>query len=359
MDTTPPNIIKYSVYLIYAKCAAALLTAMYGLVPLLVDSYNLFDAPYAILNFWFSVALLFFIVFLPTKGTSFKMPLIFTESRNSYLTFLIFFTAIYIFYLFPWHDDRESTGASFAAFFRALWFVVAVSYINATERIRLIVIIATIILMYVDQSRTYFLLLLLILAVRSNYKKITLIFGLLSAIALGAVRSTDSGGGLDILLYGIIGEGYNATKAVGQIYEISNIPIDIISHIASTLMQPITFPVDILIYKIFPESYNLQDSYLSKAVESNLDQIFNPMGGWYVVGDFVYYGYAGIPLMGLYIYTTWYLSRSLLDTTHFPYGAFFVFIAVKATPFIYWKFIFYIILVAYIYRFLARFRFKL
>lgn len=343
-------------YLRFAKLLAILLTIMYGLVPLLVEINGLFEAPYAFINFWFSVALLIFIIMLPAKVLTLPRSFIFTEKRNLALTITIFIAASYTFYLFPWHDDRESVGASFSAFFRALWFVVSVSYINSSERSRLFIIICTVILMYIDQSRTYFLLLLIILAARSEYKKSALFFGLTLAVALGAVRSSDSGGGFDILLYGIIGEGYNATKAVGQIHEVSHIPINKFSHIASTLLQPVTFPFDILMSKVFSEDYRLQDYYLYEVVTLNLGEIFNPMGGWYVVGDFVYYGYSGVALMGIYIYITWYLSRILLDTEYFPYGAFFVFIAIKATPFIYWKFIFYVVAVSLFYKLLVSFR---
>lgn len=347
---------KHLKYLRLAKYLSALLTIMYGLVPLLVEINGIFEAPYAFLNFWFSIALLIFILALPIKPLTQPRPLIFTEKRNLVTTTVIFITASYVFYLFPWHDDRESFGASVSAFFRALWFVTAISYLNSSERARLATMLTTVVLMYIDQSRTYFLLLLLIIAARSEYKKAALLLGLFFSIALGSIRSSDSGGGLDILLYGIIGEGYNATKAVGQIYEVSNIPINKFAHITSTLLQPITLPFDVLISKIFPDNYRLQDYYLSEIVTVNLGEIFNPMGGWYIVGDFVYYGYIGIVLMGIYIYITWHLSRLLLDTKSFPYGAFFVFIAIKATPFVYWKFVFYIAAVSLVYKFLTSFR---
>jgi hypothetical protein len=343
-------------YLIFAKLIAASLAVMYGVVPVLVELSGLFEAPYAFINLWFSLALLIFILALPTKELALSRLIIFTEKRNSVLTITIFISALYSFYLFPWHDDRESIGASLSAFFRALWFVVGISYMSSPERTRLVLMIATVILMYIDQSRTYFLLLLIILAAKSEYKKTALIIGLTLATALGAIRSSDSGGGFDLLIYGIIGEGYNATKTVGQIHAVSHIPIDVFSHIASTLLQPVTLPFDILMSKIFSDSYKLQDFYLYEAITLNLSEIFNPMGGWYVVGDFVYYGYIGILLMWIYIYITWYLSRRLLDTKLFPYGAFFVFIAIKATPFIYWKFIFYIIAVSLVYKLLTSFR---
>jgi hypothetical protein len=305
---------KYTKYVDSARYISALLVVMYGLVPLFVEISGVFEAPYANINFWFSFALLVIILKLPINVPISSYSFTFVKNRSFVVTAIIFLFASYVFFLFPWHDDRESLGASLAAFFRALWFVVAISYIDSTERTRLLVIISTVILMYIDQSRTYFLLLLLIIAARSDYKKSAFFLGLTLAIVLGAVRSSDSTGGLDLILYGIIGEGYNATKAVGQIHEVSYIQIDMVSHIASTFLQPITFPFDIVMSKIFAEDYKLQDYYLSEIVISNLGEVFNPMGGWYIVGDFVYYGNAGICLMALYVYMTWYLTRKLLDT---------------------------------------------
>lgn len=349
----------YGRYVYFSKILVILLSVMYGMVPVLIDVIGLYEAPYAYVNFWFSVSLICFIIFLPNGLKTSGQLSIFTQKNSPLLTILIFVAASYCFYLFPWHDDRESVGASISAFFRALWFMVGISYMSSSERARLLVMIATVALMYIDQSRTYFLLLLIMLAAKSEYKKIALIFGLTFAVALGAVRSDDSSGGMDLLLYGIIGEGFNATKAVGQIIEVSNISIDYFSHIASTLFQPITIPFDILISKFFPEEYRLQDHYLSESVALNLGEVFNPMGGWYIVGDFVYYGFAGIFLMWAYLYITWYLSRRLLDTRLFPFGAFFLFIAIKSTPFIYWKFVLYIIAVSIFYKFISSFFMRL
>lgn len=334
----------------FARHLSAILTVMYGLVPLLVDLNGVYEAPYANINLAFSAVLLIFIYALPTKVKYFHHSFKFTDRRSTALTLIIFASSLYCFYLFPWHEDRESWGASLSAVFRALWFVVGVSYINSNERTRLLVMLGTVILMYIDQSRTYFLLLLIILAIRSDYKKLALLFGVSLAVVLGAVRSSDSGSGLDFLLYGIVGEGYNATRAVGQIYEASHMPIDTFSHLASTFFQPVTLPFDLLMQKYFEESYRLQDFYLSTLVDSYLSETFNPMGGWYITADFIYYGYFGFVLMGLYLYITWVFSRIYLDTKLFPFGAFFLFIAIKSNPFIYWKFVFYLIFISLAYK---------
>ena len=88
-----------------------------------------------------------------------------------------------------------------------------------------------------------------------------------------------------------------------------------------------------------------QDSFLAEAVQFNLGEKLSPMGGWYILADFVYYGFYGIPILFLYTVFLWRFTSVLFDTRSFPYAPFIFFIAIKATPYVYVKFIYYIFLV--------------
>lgn len=57
--------------------------------------------------------------------------------------------------------------------------------------------------------------------------------------------------------------------------------------------------------------------------------------------------------MMLYILITWIATKAAFDAPDFPFGSFFMFIAVKANPFIYWKFLYYIIIASLIYKFIS------
>jgi hypothetical protein len=332
----------------FATILSATLVLMYGIVPLVLELFDLYAVPYAEINFWYSLFLATTILTLPKKVPYIKKYIFFTQKNNMIFTVSVFFASILVFLLFPWIEDRDSVGASFSAIFRALWFVVGVSYITSPERTKLFIGIATVILMYIDQSRTYFFLLLVILAATSKNRYRILPVGLFFVTILAALRMDSFGQISDMLLYGIIGEGYNGTKAVGQIDQIRFISIDRLSHIVTTFLQPITLPFDVILSNIF-DDYKMQDDFFGDVVSIYSSEKFNEMGGWFVIADFVYYGYFGIPLLWIYINITWYFSRFFFDTKFFPFGAFIFLISIKATPYIYWKFFYYVMFFSLIY----------
>ena len=74
--------------------------------------------------------------------------------------------------------------------------------------------------MFIDQSRTYFLICLLPIFSAVKQKQLFLVFGILAAsccfIEILCFFS-------QLLSYGIVGEAYNATKALGLLY---NLPLN-------------------------------------------------------------------------------------------------------------------------------------
>lgn len=344
-------------YVLDAKIISALFFLMYGIVPLLLDFFGIYEVHWAETNFYFSLLAVFFVItvrpqrrFLNLKQFYPKIDL----QRWHYITF--FFVSLSMFLLFPWHDDRVSLGASFSALMRAVWLIVIFKSIDRSESFRSFLLGMTVLLMFVDESRTYFMIMLMILASRSKYRAIYFVLSITGVIFLAATRMNVSGSFLNGLIYGIVGEAYNATKPVGQILLITNEKVDVIRHVLHTFLQPFVFPVEFVLNRILGSSIPSQFSYFETAVAQNLGQQLSPMGGWYIVADFVHYGAFGLFLMFIYLRLSWWITNYLLSTPNFPFGAFVFFISIKATPYVYYKFIFYIVMVKIIVSLVTRFR---
>ena len=70
------------------------------------------------------------------------------------------------------------------------------------------------------------------------------------------------------------------------------------------------------------------------------------MGGWYIGNDFLLLSYFSIPIACLYLYINWILVKFLMDTKSFPFGSYMFVIIPKATSFIFWKYIFYVLVIS-------------
>jgi hypothetical protein len=346
-------------YFLYAKILSALFFAMYGLVPYLLNIFEMFDVHWAEPNLHFSLLGALFVLSLKPSKKILNLKQFYTKIYLPKWQYATFFTlALTMFYFFPWHDDRESFGASLSALMRAVWLIVIFKSINQSERFRFIIIILTMLLMFIDESRTYFMIMLMILAARSNYRKTFFVLCIIGVIFTAATRMGVNGSITNSLLYGVIGEAYNATKPVGQILLVSGEDINIFGHLLHTFLQPFIFPAEFIVNKLTTAKIPGQSSYFSEAVSKALQEQLSPMGGWYIVADFVHYGVFGAILMLFYLSMTWKITNFLLNTNDFPFGAFVFFISIKATPFIYFKFIFYILAVKLIISLFSRLRFS-
>jgi hypothetical protein len=335
------------------KLASASLVAMYGIVPFLLQNFGIYEIHWAALNLLFSVTMALSIIYLPILNGRLGSKLIDLKfsASNKLITFIFLFSLI-IFYNFPWHDDRESYGSSISAICRASWLFIIFSVLFRREKVKIIILMLTFILMFIDGSRTYFVVGILALAASSIHRKKILVYGISLAVILASVRMGISDGPLGFILYGVVGESYNATKPVGQVIQLADVGIDIVGHLSHTFLQPFVFPFEFFATRILNFDITSQSDYFSKAVENQLGEILSPMGGWYIVADFVHYGLFGIPLMLIYIYFTWYLSCKIFNNSNFPYGSYIFFISIKSTPYIYWKFVFYIAAVFFVLRFI-------
>lgn len=348
----------YSRILFIAKGLSASLVMMYALVPILLDASSIYAIPWAEKNFWYSLALALMIIMLPSYKFH-KYVFRFDHKSNAHIkTIALFGVCCVVFSLWPWHDDRESLGASLAAFFRVAWVLNVFCFVNAPERSRIFAIVLTVILVFIDQSRTYFMIAFMVLALASERKLLYFFLGLLGVLLVAATRVGESMSALGMLTYGIIGEGYNGTKAVGQVLALDVASLDKTTHFFLTMLQPIYTPFEIFIGRIFGIDLPSQSSVLDEAVRYQLGEKLSPMGGWYIVADFIWYGPIGLLFMWFYINISWLLSNLLLNTRYFPIGAFFFFLAVKSTPFVYQKALLYVILIALIFTILGFYKNK-
>jgi hypothetical protein len=145
----------------------------------------------------------------------------------------------------------------------------------------------------------------------------------------------------------VVGEGYNGAKAVGQVLEVTGLKVNWVAHVLHTIGQPLVFPFEFIFGRILGVDFPAQASYFSDLVLDELGEVLSPMGGWYILADFIYYGWAGVGLLAIYEWIAWRVSKYLLDTDYFPFGSYVFLISIKATPYIYYKFLFYIFIISF------------
>lgn len=322
---------------------ASLFFLMYGIVPFALNQMDIYRIDVAFDNLVFSlissaIPILLYFVFK-------KMPDIRSRKRilisESYIL-IIFIISLVIFYLFPWHDDRESMGASVAAVFRGLWLVLMVQCYGQSRAKILRLILYSIILMLVDQSRTAFGLALFVLGLSYSIYSIIFLIFLMSAAA--AWRMGTSGDIVSNIMYGIIGEGYNGAKGALQALEVRGYEIEYLLHIFQLLIQPILTP-----FQIFSQKFGFADfdvtRHIGGLVEQYMSETYFPMGGFYISSEFIYYGYSGLMLLFLYLFIAFGLSKRFFDTSAFPMGSLVFIISIKASPYVFWKYVLYLYII--------------
>ena len=271
---------------------------------------------------------------------------------SSFVIFFVFISCAVVFYLYPWHSDRLSYGASIAAIFRALWLFVVFSLVDSSHKKRVTVLILTLLLMYLDQSRTYFFIALtVILSTFNNKYKIFIIVAIL-ILVMAAIRMDKMDNLFQGFYYGLFGEIYNATIVVGQINSLPNPMESEPGHMIGVIFQPFTF----LLHKLnfIPE---IRDFFgFGDEVYKQIGEKISPMGGWYIGADFVHFGIAGLPFIFVYYYVIFHILRMFFANERFPFFIYFLPIMIKSNPFVFMNFIIYIWVVFFIARRIFGFR---
>ena len=250
-----------------------------------------------------------------------------------------------------WILVREGFEGSISAVFRILWFVVVVNVRQTKLNLvtRLLYTSATIILMLLDQSRTYFLIALLILLTDLGW--IAVIPGIIAALLVAAIRSSENYGFVHSIMFAIGGEGYLGSQGVFQVLSIGDSGIDFSVPATQALFSPVTASLTIVLKRL-GYSADLLDSstYLGNYIRATTGDTYPPMGGFFILSEFVRAGWFGIACMAAYIVTALAVTKRLFDTAEFPVGSFIFILAIKNSPLTYWNLVISVFLVSYLLR---------
>ena len=177
-------------------------------------------------------------------------------------------------YFFPWSVDRTSIGAQLAAVFRACWlFCALVVLILVTGNPSYLLYLLSFLCLLTSQNLFSYMSSPIFSVVKQKQK--FLVFGIL-AMLVASLRSSASFH--QLLSYGIVGEAYNATKALGLLY---NIPFN---HFPLLILFIFSYNHLLLFlgyFAFFTNTIKLLSSPLDVFVSSHSISNLSPMGGWY------------------------------------------------------------------------------
>ncbi|MGN7161588.1 hypothetical protein [Sphingomonas sp. SAFR-052] len=250
-----------------------------------------------------------------------------------------------------WVDVREGFEGSISAVFRVLWFVIVINLRQDRMSVakRMVYVLATAILMFFDQSRTYFLIAMLVLL--ANFNWIAIIPALVAALMVAAIRSDQNYGFLHSITFAVGGEGYLGSQGVFQVLSLPEGGLNFSIPAIQALFAPATALVTV-IAKRFDYPADLFDSstYLGNYIEALTNQPYPPMGGFFIMSEFIRAGWFGVVCIALYMTIVFVLTKRLFDTTEFPIGSFIALLAIKNSPMTYWNLVLVVVVFSYIFR---------
>lgn len=257
--------------------------------------------------------------------------------------------------IYSWGTVYDGYEGTVSALFRILWFVVIMN-LRQTEMPlakRMIYAVATVILMFFDESRTYFLIALLILLTNLNWIAVAL--AILAALLVAAVRSDQTYGFMHAITFAVGGEGYLGSQGVFQVLTLAEGGISFWIPAVQAMFAPITALIT-LAAKRFGYPADLFDSstYLGNYVQAATGQPYPPMGGFFILSEFIRADWIGLVCMVVYFAMVFFLTKRLFDTVEFPIGSFIAILAVKNSPMTYWNLVISVVMVSYLVRLIGR-----
>lgn len=248
-----------------------------------------------------------------------------------------------------WIDAREGIDGTISALFRIAWFVIVINVrrVDMTLPKRGMYVVATVILMFFDQSRTYFLIALLVLL--TDLGLVAIIPALVTALLVAAVRSNENSGFVHSMMFAIGGEGFLGSQGVFQVLTIGERGINFSIPAAQALFSPLTATVT-LFAKRLGYSADLFDSssYLGSYIRATTGDTYPPMGGFFILSEFIRAGWFGVICMALYMVIVLFLTKKMFDTIEFPIGSFIAILAIKNSPMTYWNLVISVFVVSYV-----------
>lgn len=250
-----------------------------------------------------------------------------------------------------WVDIREGFEGSISAVFRILWFVIVINL--RQDRIsvvkRLAYVLATAILMFFDQSRTYFLVAMLILL--ANFNWLAIIPALVAALMVAAIRSGQNYGFIHSITFAVGGEGYLGSQGVFQVLSLPEGGLNFSIPAIQALFAPATALVTGIAKRLdYPADLLDSSTYLGNYIQALTNQPYPPMGGFFILSEFIRAGWFGLACIALYMTVVFILTKRLFDTAEFPIGSFIALLAIKSSPMTYWNLVLVILVVSYLFR---------
>lgn len=323
---------------------ASIFFLMYGVVPFALNELGIYNIEKSFENMIFSIvsSVIPFLLYFKCKKFAYSKNYKKITSISESYVLIVFALSIIIFAFFPWHEDRESIGASVAAIFRGVWLILIVQCYGQSRKKIFRLFLYTTILMLVDQSRTAFGLAFFVLGLSYSLYSIIILIFLMSAVA--AWRMGESVDIISNVLYGIVGEGYNGARGALQSLQVRDYEIDYISHIFQILLQPIFTPFQIVFQKIGYQNIDVT-RHIGELIDRYMNEDYSPMGGFYISSEFEYYGYLGLIFLFVYLFVAFLICKKLFDTSSFPMGSLIFLISIKASPYVFWKYVLYLYLI--------------
>lgn len=252
---------------------------------------------------------------------------------------------------YSWVDVREGFEGTVSAVFRVLWFVIIINIRQAKLSLskRMAYVFATVVLMFFDQSRTYFLVSLLILL--TNFNWFAIIPALTSGLMVAAIRSNQNYGFLHSVTFAIGGEGYLGSRGVLQVLLLPEGGVNFFIPAVQALFSPATALITVVAKRFDYPAYLLDSStYLGNYIEALTYQPYPPMGGFFILSEFIRAGFFGMICFALYMLITFFITKRLFDTAEFPIGSFIVILSIKSSPMTYWNMVLIVFVVSFAFR---------
>jgi len=250
-----------------------------------------------------------------------------------------------------WIDAPEGIAGTISALCRIAWFVIVINIRRSELNIlkRVLYVAATVVLMFFDQSRTYFLIALLVLL--TDLGLIAVFPAILAALLVAAVRSSENYGLMHSVMFAIGGEGYLGSQGVFQVLTIGDRGINFSIPAIQALFSPLTATITLFAKRLGYSADMLDSSsYLGSYIQATTGDLYPPMGGFFILSEFIRAGWLGVACMALYIASVLFITKRLFDTVEFPIGSFIAILAIKNSPMVYWNLVISVFVVSYVVR---------
>lgn len=329
-----------------------LLNLMYPIFYLYIKYFKMYDieVPQETIVYIFisSFSVIFVSIIPPLK--LYSLP---ASSMHRINYYWIFISAAIILMIFPWYEVRSTIYGSIANVFRALWVLYVWSRLpHAKTHEALILGVSSVVLAFLDGSRTYLMLALIPIfpiLFPSITKKVLALLLIPTLISLvHAFRTFHSEPSWDpnlfhMLIEGFIGESLWGMYGVSQVAATGN-NVFVLDTLQTFLLPIFGFLKYVCRFGIECNGFLFDPNFFQRVnVVAVSQEKYFPMAGYLIHVQFLPYGtLLGCLLLFLYLYLIRQLSCFVLGarTPHVHWAI--LFIAVKASPEVIVNLIYYI-----------------